>query len=108
VRFKALFDKLNPKKQFLTYYLIAAHPGCEERHMHSLKEFASKVLKMNPEQAQIFIPTPSTYSTLMYYSGRHYLTRKPIFVEKEMSKKERQKHIVITKEKPRKWGEMDG
>jgi uncharacterized radical SAM protein YgiQ len=108
VRFKTLFDKLNPKKQFLTYYLIAAHPGCEERHMHSLKDFASKVLKMNPEQAQIFIPTPSTYSTLMYYTGRHYLTRKPIFVEKEMGKKERQKRIVITKEKPRKWGEMDG
>lgn len=108
VRFKALFDKLNPKKQFLTYYLIAAHPGCEERHMHSLKEFASTVLKMNPEQAQIFIPTPSTYSTLMYYTGRHYLTRKPIFVEKEMGKKERQKHIVITKEKPKARGEMDG
>ena len=108
VRFKALFDKLNPKKQFLTYYLIAAHPGCEERHMHSLKDFASKVLKMNPEQAQIFIPTPSTYSTLMYYTGRHYLTRKPIFVEKEMGKKERQKRIVITKEHPANHGRMDG
>jgi uncharacterized radical SAM protein YgiQ len=107
VRFKALFDKLNPKKQFLTYYLIAAHPGCEERHMHSLKSFASTVLKMNPEQAQIFIPTPSTYSTLMYYTGRHYLTRKPIFVEKEMGKKERQKRIVIAKER-QNGGGMDG
>jgi len=108
VRFKALFDKLNPKKQFLTYYLIAAHPGCEERHMHSLKDFASKVLKMNPEQAQIFIPTPSTYSTLMYCTGLHYLTRKPIFVEKEMGKKERQKRIVIAKEHPSSHGRMDG
>lgn len=108
VRFKTLFDKLNPKKQFLTYYLIAAHPGCEERHMHSLKDFASKVLKMNPEQAQIFIPTPSTYSTLMYYTGRHYLTREPICVEKEMGRKERQKNIVIKKEYPSVRSRMDG
>ncbi len=34
VEFKKLFDKLNResgKKQFLTYYLIAAHPGCKEK-----------------------------------------------------------------------------
>ncbi len=41
------------KKQFLTYYLIAAHPGCEESDMHKLKNFTSNVLKMNPEQAQV-------------------------------------------------------
>ncbi|AFL68437.1 YgiQ family radical SAM protein [Sulfurospirillum barnesii] len=101
VEFKALFDKLSKesgKKQFLTYYLIAAHPGCDERHMHSLKQFASQVLKINPEQAQVFTPTPSTYSTLMYYTGLHYKTRQPLFVEKEMHKKEKQKAIVIAKE----------
>ncbi|MBN1839985.1 MAG: YgiQ family radical SAM protein [Campylobacterales bacterium] len=101
VEFKALFDKLSKesgKKQFLTYYLIAAHPGCEERHMHSLKQFASQVLKINPEQAQVFTPTPSTYSTLMYYTGLHYKTRQPLFVEKDMHKKEKQKAIVIAKE----------
>lgn len=107
VAFKTLFDTLSKesgKKQFLTYYLIAAHPGCEERHMHSLKHFASKVLKINPEQAQVFTPTPSTYSTLMYYTGLHYKTRQPLFVEKEMHKKERQKEIVVAKEKSFKSG----
>ena len=102
VEFKALFDRLSResgKKQFLTYYLIAAHPGCEEKHMHSLKQFASNVLKINPEQAQIFTPTPSTYATLMYYTGLHPITRKPIFVEKDMHKKERQKEIVVSKER---------
>ena len=102
VAFKALFDKLTKesgKKQFLTYYLIAAHPGCEEKHMHSLKNFASNVLKINPEQAQIFTPTPSTYATLMYYTGLHPITRKPIFVEKDMRRKERQKEIVVAKER---------
>ena len=107
VEFKTLFDKLSKesgKKQFLTYYLIAAHPGCDERHMHSLKQFASQVLKINPEQAQVFTPTPSTYSTLMYYTGLHYKTRQPLFVEKEMHKKEKQKAIVIAKESSFKSG----
>jgi uncharacterized radical SAM protein YgiQ len=30
------------KKQFLTYYLIAAHPGCREKDMYRLKEYTSK------------------------------------------------------------------
>lgn len=55
-------------KQFLTYYLIAAHPGCNEKDMENLKKFASRELNTNPEQVQIFTPTPSTYSTLMYYT----------------------------------------
>jgi len=100
VDFKRLFDKLNKesgKKQFLTYYLIAAHPGCKEQNMYNLKDFATNVLKMNPEQAQVFTPTPSTYSTLMYYTEMDPKTRKPLFVEKDTHKKEKQKSIVIKK-----------
>jgi len=100
VEFKKLFDKLNKesgKKQFLTYYLIAAHPGCKEQNMYNLKDFATNILKMNPEQAQVFTPTPSTYSTLMYYTELDPKTRKPIFVEKDVHKKEKQKAIVIKK-----------
>lgn len=101
VKFKKLYDKMNKeqnKKQFLTYYLIAGHPGCEEKHMHSLKNFTSNELKMNPEQAQIFTPTPSTYSAVMYYTELHPVTREKIFVEKEMGRKEKQKNIVIKKD----------
>jgi len=100
VEFKKLFDKLNKesgKKQFLTYYLIAAHPGCKEKNMYNLKDFATNVLKMSPEQAQVFTPTPSTYSTLMYYTELDPKTRKPLFVEKDVHKKEKQKSIVIKK-----------
>ncbi len=100
VDFKRLFDKLNKesgKKQFLTYYLIAAHPGCTEENMYNLKDFATNVLKMSPEQAQIFTPTPSTYSTLMYYTELDPITRKPLFVEKDMHKKGKQKDIIIKK-----------
>lgn len=101
VEFKKLYDKLNReegKKQFLTYYLIAAHPGCTEKDMHELKRFTSEELKMNPEQAQVFTPTPGTYSAVMYYTEMDPKTRKKIFVEKDTLKKEKQKSIVVAKD----------
>ena len=100
VDFKRLYDKLNKdmgKKQFLTYYLIAAHPGCEEKDMHELKRFTTHELKMNPEQAQVFTPTPGTYSAVMYYTEMDPVTRKKIFVEKDTHRKEKQKAIVQEK-----------
>ena len=42
---------------------------------------------MNPEQVQIFLPAPSTYSSLMYYTGIDPFTGKPLFVEKECPRK---------------------
>ena len=100
LQFKELFDRITlsaGKEQFLTYYLIAAHPGCTSDDMKRLKRFNSKVLKMNPEQVQIFCPAPSTYSSLMYYTGTDPFTGKPIFVEKDPQNKDRQKSIVIKK-----------
>jgi len=98
-RFRDKFLQINKeqkKKQFLTYYLIAAHPGCREGDMYRLKEYTSKELKLNPEQVQIFTPTPSTYSTLMYYTERDPFTGKAIYVEKNLKKKGRQKGIIIS------------
>ena len=101
IDFKRLYDKLNKdmgKKQFLTYYLIAAHPGCTEKDMHELKRFTTNELKMNPEQAQVFTPTPGTYSAVMYYTEMDPVTRKKIFVEKDPVRKEKQKAIVQAKD----------
>lgn len=100
--FKQAFDQLSKhadKKQFLTYYLIAAHPGCDIKEMAQLKKFTSEKLNINPEQVQIFTPTPSTFSTLMYYTGLNPFTLKPIFVEKSLAGKERQKQMVTAKPK---------
>jgi radical SAM superfamily enzyme YgiQ (UPF0313 family) len=66
--------------------------------MEELKRFTRDELKMNPEQAQIFTPTPGTYSAVMYYTELDPKTRKPIFVEKDMHRKELQKRVVIEKE----------
>ena len=98
--FKRNFEKLTKesgKKQFLTYYMIAAHPGSTQEDMQKLKAFANADLKLNPEQVQVFTPTPSTYSTLMYYTELDPWTRKPIFVEKDPIKKQKQKDIVTKK-----------
>lgn len=101
IDFKKLYDRLNreeEKKQFLTYYLIAAHPGCTEADMRELKRFTSEELKMNPEQAQVFTPTPGTWSSVMYYTEMDPVTRKKIFVEKDTRRKEKQKEIVVKKQ----------
>ncbi len=97
VKFKQKFDDLSResgKKQFLTYYLIAAHPGCGEKEMQELKRFVSRELHITPEQVQIFTPTPSTYSSLMYYTGLDPFTLEPLFVERDPVRKEKQKKMI--------------
>ena len=100
IEFKAKFDYLSQqagKKQFLTYYIIAAHPGCRESDMRNLKKFCNEKLKTNPEQVQIFTPSPSTYSALMYHTGKDPKTGRKIFVEKNIKNSERQKSIITQK-----------
>lgn len=96
------FTRQAGKKQFLTYYLIAAHPGCTMDHMLKLKHFTSRQLKVRPEQVQIFTPTPSTYSSLMYWTGTDPFTGEKLFVERDPRKKEKQKMVLLpkTKKKP--------
>lgn len=88
------FSREAGKKQFLTYYFIAAYPGCTEKEMHKLHQFVSQALKLTPEQVQIFTPTPSTYASVMYYTEKDPATGTPIFVEKNLRLKERQKEII--------------
>jgi len=100
LKFKQIFEEINKssgQKQFLTYYFIAAHPGCTEEDMRELKSFAGKELKTNPRQVQIFTPLPSTYSSLMYFTEIDPATGRKIFVEKKTEKKQRQKDIVVGK-----------
>lgn len=97
IRFKNLFEKLNAEtgqKQFLTYYFIAAHPGCSEENMRDLKSFASRELHATPQQVQIFTPLPSTWSALMYRTAINPATGRKIYVEKDPAKKQKQKNIV--------------
>ena len=103
LRFKEQFDNASRrlgKKQFLTYYFIAAHPGCTEKDMHELRRFATQNLKLSPEQVQIFTPTPLTAATAMYYTGLDPATGKPVFVERGLSGKQRQKDVLTGGSRP--------
>ncbi|HOP00622.1 MAG TPA: YgiQ family radical SAM protein [Flexilinea sp.] len=106
LQFKRDFDQINRdtgKKQYLSYYFIAAHPGCTIKDMQGLKTFANEELHIAPEQTQIFTPTPSTWSTLMYATETNPFTGEHIFVEKDPNQKQRQKDILTQKEQKKTW-----
>ncbi len=95
--FKAMFEEIKRKKKlkkFLTYYLIAAHPGCNNVNMKDMAKYVRNELKISPEQIQVFTPTPSTISTLIYYTGINPFTGDEVFVEKKLSEKRKQKEII--------------
>lgn len=95
--FVRMFEEVKKKrgaKIFLTYYLMAAHPGCTQAHMNALRTFVSRRLKILPEQVQIFTPSPSTFATLMYHTERNPFDDCSIFVEKSIAGKQKQKSVV--------------
>ena len=103
LKFRELFNRLTRQEglpQFLTYYIIAAHPGCRLQDMVELKKFASKELKLIPRQVQIFTPTPSTWSTLMYWTGYNPLSEASCFVEKNANGRQKQKMALLGKQSP--------
>jgi radical SAM superfamily enzyme YgiQ (UPF0313 family) len=98
LEFKKRFDEASlraGRRQFLTYYFIAAHPGCTDADMRRLREFAVRTLKLVPEQVQIFTPTPLTDSTAMYYTGLDPRTGRPVVVARGASARQRQKDMLV-------------
>jgi uncharacterized radical SAM protein YgiQ len=101
LKFKEKFEMLSRKagkEQYLTYYLIAAYPGSSEREMKALRKFVTTSLQVQPEQVQVFTPTPSTYSSVMYYTEQDPFTGEPLFVEKNLHRKSVQKELVTRKQ----------
>jgi uncharacterized radical SAM protein YgiQ len=90
------FTKLNNrynKKQFLVPYLIAAHPGCTINDSLELAVYLNKK-GIQPEQVQIFYPTPGTISTCMYYTGLDPMTMKPVHVPRTVQEKTVQRALM--------------
>lgn len=99
VRFRELFLRMTKEEglpQFLTYYLIAAHPGCSQQAMERLRDFCQTTLHTLPRQVQLFTPTPCTWSTLMYWTGVDPWTGRPSFVETTTAGRERQKAVLAS------------
>ncbi len=103
LKFKHHFDTLSQKvgkKQFLSYYLIAAYPGCTTSDMQALRKFASQELGVLPEQVQVFTPTPSTYASVMYHTGKDPVTGERLYVEKNPAAKKSQKEVITGRSQP--------
>lgn len=88
------YSKKYNKNQYISCYFIAAHPAESEREAYSTRKFIEKNLDFNPEQVQIFTPTPSTWATCAYYTGLDE-DGNNIYVEKSLSKKEKYKSIIM-------------
>lgn len=95
--FKEMFDESCARQhmdEYLTYYLMAAHPGCTRDHMTELARFCTGRLGTHPEQVQVFTPTPSTYSTAMWWCGTDEKGR-PVKVERSIQGRQKQKDMVV-------------
>lgn len=88
------YSKKYNKNQFISCYFIAAHPAESEKEAHNTRKFIEKYLDFNPEQVQIFTPTPSTWATCAYYTGLDE-DGNQIYVEKSLNKKEKYKSIIM-------------
>jgi uncharacterized radical SAM protein YgiQ len=88
-KFKEKYDKLSEKhglKQQLVPYFISSHPGCEEEDMANLAA-ETKEMGFQLEQVQDFTPTPMTVAEVIYYTGLHPYTLKPIKTVKTREEK---------------------
>jgi uncharacterized radical SAM protein YgiQ len=88
-KFKEKYDKLSEKhglKQQLMPYFISSHPGCEEEDMANLAA-ETKDMGFQLEQVQDFTPTPMTVAEVIYYTGLHPYTLKPIKTVKTREEK---------------------
>jgi len=88
--FKNKYDAINKKHglaQPLIPYFISSHPGSTEEEMANLAA-ETKSMGFKLEQVQDFTPTPMTVGTVIYYSGLHPYTLRPVYAA--TTKKEKQ------------------
>ncbi len=91
-KFKKKFDFYNKKhglNQPLIPYFISAHPGSTDEAMAELAA-ETKEMGFRLEQVQGFTPTPMTVATVIYYSGYHPYTLKPVYTPKSLTEKKAQ------------------
>lgn len=95
-KFLVKYNKLNKqlgKKQFVVPYLMSSHPGSTLKEAVELAEYLRDLGYM-PEQVQDFYPTPSTMSTVMYYTGVDPRDLKPVYVVKNPHEKALQRALI--------------
>ena len=96
-RLRGEFDRICARegvRMQLVPYFISGHPGCTMKDMERLSR--NRYLEgLYMEQVQDFTPTPMTASSVMFYSGLDPKTLKPVFVERDVERKKRQKSFFF-------------
>ena len=95
-KFVRKYKKLNEemgKNQFLVPYLMSSHPGSTLKEAIELAEYLRDLGYM-PEQVQDFYPTPSTLSTVMYYTGIDPRNGQQVYVCRNPHEKAMQRALI--------------
>ena len=90
------YEQLNKQEhmnQFLVPYVMSSHPGSTMKEAIELAEYMRDLGYM-PEQVQDFYPTPSTLSTVMYFTGLDPRTMEPVYVPKDPHEKMMQRALI--------------
>jgi uncharacterized radical SAM protein YgiQ len=94
--FKKKYDYYNKKhglNQPLIPYFISSHPGSQAEDMANLAA-ETKDMGFKLEQVQDFTPTPMTVATIIWYTGVHPYTLRPVYTAKS-KKEKRQQHLFF-------------
>ena len=81
------------KEQYVVPYLMSSHPGSTLQEAIKLAEYLHRH-HLNPEQVSDFYPTPSTVSTVMYYTGLDPRTMQPVYVATNPHEKAMQRALI--------------
>ena len=95
-RFVEKYFQLNRQygmNQYLVPYLMSSHPGSTLKEAVELAEYV-RDMGYNPEQVQDFYPTPSTLSTVMYYTGIDPRTMERVYVPTDPHEKAMQRALI--------------
>jgi uncharacterized radical SAM protein YgiQ len=87
--FRQKFDTINREcglQQQLIPYFISSHPGSKIEDMAHLAA-ETKDMGFKLEQVQDLTPTPMTLASVIYYSGIHPFTGKPVFTARTKEEK---------------------
>lgn len=95
-QFVRKYDKINgklKKEQFLVPYLMSSHPGSSLKEAVELAEYLRDTW-CRPEQVQDFYPTPSTVSSVMYYTGIDPISGKKVYICRNPHEKAMQRALI--------------
>ena len=81
------------KEQYEVPYQMSSHPGSTLKEAIELAEYLHRH-HLNPEQVSDFYPTPSTISTVMYYTGLDPRTMQPVYVATNPHEKAMQRALI--------------